>query len=108
VFGPVAQLHVVPDLDAALELANDTEFGLGSNAWTNDPAEQERFARELDAGMVFINGMTASYPGAAVRRHQGQRLRRELCELGIREFCNAKTVWVGESRRRRHQHGAAE
>ncbi|MCW2615480.1 MAG: Aldehyde Dehydrogenase [Frankiales bacterium] len=95
VFGPVAQLHVVPDLDAALEIANDTEFGLGSNAWTDDPAEQERFARELQAGMVFINGMTASYPELPFGGIKTSGYGRELAELGMHEFCSAKTVWVG-------------
>lgn len=95
VFGPVAQLHRVPDLDAALALANDSDFGLGSNAWTDDPAEQERFATELEAGMVFINGMTASYPELPFGGVKTSGYGRELAELGIREFCSAKTVWVG-------------
>ena len=97
VFGPVAVLHRVPDLDAALALANDTEFGLGSNAWTNDPDEQERFAAELEAGMVFINGMTASYPELPFGGIGSSGYGRELADLGMKEFCNAKTVWVGES-----------
>ncbi|MDQ3611923.1 MAG: NADP-dependent succinic semialdehyde dehydrogenase [Actinomycetota bacterium] len=95
VFGPVAQLHRVADLDEAIALANDTEFGLGSNAWTNDPAEQERFATDLQAGMVFVNGMTASYPELPFGGIGTSGYGRELGQLGIREFCSAKTVWVG-------------
>ena len=62
VFGPVATLYRVADIDEAVELANGTEFGLGANAWTKDEAERSRFVRDLGAGMVFINGNVTSYP----------------------------------------------
>jgi succinate-semialdehyde dehydrogenase/glutarate-semialdehyde dehydrogenase len=95
VFGPVAGLFRVPDLDAAIELANDTEFGLGSNIWTDDRAEQERFVRDVQAGMVFVNGMTTSYPELPFGGVRTSGYGRELTELGMREFMNIKSVWVG-------------
>ncbi|MFC6021454.1 NADP-dependent succinic semialdehyde dehydrogenase [Plantactinospora solaniradicis] len=96
VFGPVAALHRVSSYDEAIELANGTDYGLGSNAWTRDPAEQERFATDLDAGMVFINGMTTSYPELPFGGVGNSGYGRELSAQGIREFCNLKAVWVGE------------
>jgi succinate-semialdehyde dehydrogenase/glutarate-semialdehyde dehydrogenase len=95
VFGPVAQLHRVASLDEALAIANDSEFGLGSNIWTQQPDEAEQFVEQVEAGMVFVNGMTTSYPELPFGGVKTSGYGRELADLGIREFCNAKTVWVG-------------
>jgi succinate-semialdehyde dehydrogenase/glutarate-semialdehyde dehydrogenase len=94
VFGPVATLYSVPDIDAAIDLANGTEFGLGANAWTNDPAEQDRFVRDLVAGMVFVNGNVTSYSQLPFGGVKTSGHGRELSFHGIREFCNIKTVWI--------------
>ncbi|SCF25716.1 NADP-dependent succinic semialdehyde dehydrogenase [Micromonospora chokoriensis] len=96
VFGPVAGLFRVSSYEEAIEVANGTSFGLGSNAWTRDPDEQERFATDLDAGNVFVNGMTTSYPELPFGGVKNSGYGRELSALGMREFCNTKTVWVGE------------
>jgi succinate-semialdehyde dehydrogenase/glutarate-semialdehyde dehydrogenase len=94
VFGPVAAMFTVGSIDEAIALANDSDFGLGSNAWTEDPAEQQQFIEELEAGMVFVNWMTTSYydlPFGGIKR---SGFGRELSDPGIKEFANTKTVWV--------------
>jgi succinate-semialdehyde dehydrogenase / glutarate-semialdehyde dehydrogenase len=95
VFGPVATLFRVEDIDEAINLANATEFGLGANAWTNDDAERSLFIRDLAAGLVFINGNVTSYPQLPFGGVKQSGHGRELSSHGIREFCNIKTVWVG-------------
>src|SRR5215472_15154925 len=95
VFGPVASLYRVGDIDEAISLANDTEFGLGANVWTNEAAERNVFIRDLAAGMVFINGNVTSYPQLPFGGIKQSGHGRELSGHGIREFCNIKTVWVG-------------
>ena len=96
VFGPVATLYRVSDIDAAIELANGTEFGLGANAWTSDEQERERFIRDLAAGMVFIDGNVTSYSQLPFGGVKNSGFGRELYYQGIREFCNTKTVWIGQ------------
>jgi succinate-semialdehyde dehydrogenase/glutarate-semialdehyde dehydrogenase len=96
VFGPVAGLYRVASREEALEVANGTEFGLGSNAWTNDAAEQEFFIAGLDAGAVFVNGMTTSYAQLPFGGVRNSGYGRELSSHGIKEFCNIKTVWISD------------
>ncbi|WP_399933591.1 NADP-dependent succinic semialdehyde dehydrogenase [Streptomyces kanamyceticus] len=97
-FGPVATLYRVDDLDEAVALANDTPFGLSSNVWTRDEADIARCVRDLQAGGVFFNGMTASHPGLPFGGVKRSGYGRELSGHGIREFCNATTVWHGPAK----------
>lgn len=93
-FGPVAALYKVADAQEAVRVANATSFGLSSAVWTTDAQEQEYFVQEVQAGGVFINGMTVSNPALPFGGTKRSGYGRELSAAGIREFCNLTTVWV--------------
>jgi len=93
-FGPVAMVLAVPDLSAAIDAANATPFGLGSSVWTDDDDEIARCVEEIEAGAVFVNAMVASTPELPFGGIKKSGYGRELSELGLKEFANAKTVWI--------------
>ena len=95
VFGPVAALWTVQTLEEALEIANSHPYGLGANLWSEDEDERATFVRDVESGMAFVNGMVTSYPELPFGGVKQSGYGRELTELGMYEFTNAKTVWVG-------------
>jgi len=93
-FGPVASLIAARDAEHAVELANDSEFGLAGSVWTADEALARNIASRLETGGVFINGYTASDARVPIGGVKKSGFGRELSHFGIREFCNAQTVWI--------------
>jgi succinate-semialdehyde dehydrogenase/glutarate-semialdehyde dehydrogenase len=93
----VAAVVRARDTEHAVELANLSEFGLGASVWTADPARGEALAAEIEAGSVFVNGIVKSDPRLPFGGVKRSGYGRELSAAGIREFVNAKTVWVRNS-----------
>jgi succinate-semialdehyde dehydrogenase/glutarate-semialdehyde dehydrogenase len=93
-FGPVAAVIRVANEAAALATANDSRFGLGGSVWTQDTARGEAFARQMQCGSAFVNGMVKSDPRLPFGGIKASGYGRELAQHGLREFVNAKTLWV--------------
>jgi succinate-semialdehyde dehydrogenase/glutarate-semialdehyde dehydrogenase len=95
VFGPVAAVWTVDSLGEAIQIANSHPYGLGGNLWSEDDGEREQFIRDIASGMAFINGMVTSYPELPFGGVKQSGYGRELSDVGMHAFMNAKTVWVG-------------
>ena len=93
-FGPVAVVLIAEDEHHAIELANDSRFGLGGSLWSKDIEKAKRLARQIESGAVYINKLMASHPAVPFGGVKMSGYGRELSELGIKEFVNQKTVWV--------------
>ena len=94
VFGPVAAVTTVKDDDEAVEIANLNRYGLGASVWTRDPQRGERIARVIESGCVFVNSLMRSDQRLPFGGIKKSGYGRELSELGIKEFMNAKTIYV--------------
>lgn len=94
IFGPVAAVIRAANEEEALTIANDSSFGLGGSVWTNDQIRGERFARKMECGCAFVNGIVKSDPRLPFGGIKNSGYGRELSLLGIQEFVNAKTLWI--------------
>ena len=96
VFGPVAAVMKIEDIEDAVDKANDSVFGLGGNIWTRDLDRAKRIAARLETGNVFVNGMTKSDPRLPFGGVKQSGYGRELSSIGMHEFMNMQTVWIGK------------
>ncbi len=93
-FGPVSAIISVKDNDEAIKVANDSRFGLGGSLWSRDLKKAEAYARKVESGAVFVNGMTKSDPRLPFGGIKKSGYGRELSSYGIKEFVNIKTIWI--------------
>ncbi|RLD35987.1 MAG: NAD-dependent succinate-semialdehyde dehydrogenase [Bacteroidetes bacterium] len=94
-FGPVFSIFSFDTEEEAIQIANDSDFGLGGSLWTKDLAKGESLARKIESGGIFINGMTKSDPRLPFGGIKKSGYGRELSHYGIKEFVNMKTIWIG-------------